>query len=96
MTIHAPDIVINAGERPPAGFTLSRGRPSAIVETNGRATTVGVSGAEVTAQTIDGYGTTSGAAAVITTAAPLSMAASERKRLTYTGAADSGAVLVFT
>jgi hypothetical protein len=98
MTL-APDLQLNAGDRPPPAnaYTLSPSRPTLVIETNGRATSLSISSGSVEAQPIDGLGALTGAPSQIVVGTPLALGASARWRLIYDSGLDgSSSPLVFT
>lgn len=99
MTILAPDVVLNAGDAAPSPnlYTLSPMRPTVIVSTNGRATSVTISSGSVEAQPIDAVGALTGAPSQLVVGTPFALGASGRWRLLWDGGVDgSSAPLVFT
>jgi hypothetical protein len=99
MTILAPDVVLNAGDQPPPAniFTLGPARPTLVIETNGRATSVSISSGSVEAQPIDGLGALTGAPSQVVVGTPLALGASARWRLVYdAGLNGASAPLAFT
>jgi hypothetical protein len=92
----APDIQINANDRPPTGFVISPSRPSVIIEVNGRPTSVAILSGSVEAVQVDGNGQVSGAESALTPFTPLALGSSARWRLTFDGSADAASPLVFT
>jgi hypothetical protein len=99
MTILAPDLVLNSGDQPPPAnaFTLSPFRPSLVIETNGRPTSLSISSGSVEAQPIDPSGTLTGAASQLVAGTPLALGASARWRLLYDGSlGGASAPLAFT
>jgi hypothetical protein len=99
MTILAADVQLNATDRvpPPNAYTLSPMRPTCVVETNGRASSVTISSGSVEAQPVDATGTLTGAPAQLVPGTPLALGASSRWRLVWDGGLDgSSSPLVFT
>lgn len=99
MTILAPDLVLNARDLPPSAnaYTLSPARPSLVVETHNRATSVSISSGSVEAAQVDALGALISAPVQVVVGTPLVLGAAARWRLLWDGSLDgASAPLVFT